>query len=215
MAASRFEQTRINQLISTYGPDEPPRLPLNFGDYLSILWRIDTHADDAGRVKYYRRCSSALAEALGLSDRRMVRFVDSAEPGDVYNQLANVPYQATKRLLVDAHDRKAAIRQLLLLRADVIRVGTYQGTGGARTWPGSGIEDDNLRERVFAVLFTALQSQYANFGRLLFVTDIVLGDLLIGEEPSDEMSLQNLVELFRYPHPDDPKTRSMFYGEAI
>ncbi|MBL8156778.1 MAG: hypothetical protein JNM70_21555, partial [Anaerolineae bacterium] len=56
------ERTRISQLTSTYGPDDPPKMPLDFGDLLSILWRLDKHAEDTARVRYYRRCAVSLAD---------------------------------------------------------------------------------------------------------------------------------------------------------
>ena len=46
---SRFEQARINQLISSYAPNDPPRLVLDFGDMLSLVWRLDK---SAGPVSY-------------------------------------------------------------------------------------------------------------------------------------------------------------------
>ena len=81
---SRFEQNRISQLTSTYGPDEPPRLALDFGDYLSILWRLDQHASSPVRVKYYRQCAKALATALSIHDRSVYRLVENTAPGELY-----------------------------------------------------------------------------------------------------------------------------------
>ena len=63
---TRFEQARIQQLVGTYSPEAIPRVPLDFGDFLSLLWRIDHHADHSGRVRYYSRCALALGEALSL-----------------------------------------------------------------------------------------------------------------------------------------------------
>lgn len=204
------DQTRIEQLTSTYGPDEPPRLPLDFGDYLSLLWRLDKHASHPAKVKYYRQCALGLAEGLGLKGRSIFRLVEVTLPGEIYKQIANAPYRGTNHL-IDAHDRKAAITQLMQLRADVLKIGTYQDQWPV-SWPGSGIIDTELRERVFAVLFTALQGQFGNFGRLLLVVDIVLADLLLGIQPIREIPLAQLISDFRYPNPADSRVRWEYYS---
>jgi hypothetical protein len=203
------EQVRIRQLLSTYAPNEVPQLPLDFGDFLSLLWRIDKAAGDVARVRYYQKCGLALSSALGLKNRSLYRLVEQTQPGELYTQLPNAPYRGTLRL-VDAQDRKAAIRQLAQVRVDVMRMGTYdeQWTGG---WPGSGITDLELRDRVFSVLFTALQGQVANYGRLLLVIDIVLGDLLLGMDAPDGVTMARLVQHFGYPDPRDPQTHSQFF----
>lgn len=211
---SRLEQTRISQLTSTYGPDEPPRLSLDFGDYLSILWRLDVYANQPARVKYYRQCAHALGAALGIQNRSVYRLVEHTPPGQLYQQLPNAPYRGTSRL-IDAHDRKAAIKQLAELRQDVLKIGTYQDQWPV-SWPGSGIVDAELRERVFAVLFTALQGQFGSFGRLLLVVDIVLSDLLLGfHQEVKEVKLDQLVKEYQYPDPNDGRVRWSYYSDEI
>lgn len=205
------ERTRITQLTSTYSPDEPPRLPLDFGDLLSLLWRLDTHAEQPARVRYYKRCLLSLADGLGLKQTVFYRMIDMVTPGQLYQQLPNLPYRGPERL-VDAKDRKAAIAQLCTLRLDILRIGTYQDAWPV-SWPGSGIMDGELRDRVFAVLFTALQGQYENFGRLLLVVDIVLGDLLVNMEQSRDISLHRLIAEHDYPDFNDARIRSAFYTE--
>ena len=207
---SRFEQTRIDQLTSTYGPDEPPRLPLDFGDYMSLLWRLDQSADMPNRVRYYRQCALAVGMGLDLRGRSVFRLVENTSPGDLYRQLPNAPYRGTTRL-IDAHDRKAAIAQLVELRADILKIGTYQDKWPV-SWPGSGIIDTELRERVFAVLFTALQGQFENFGRLLLVVDIVLADLLLGIQTAREVALPQLIAEYSYPNPTDSRVRWEYYS---
>lgn len=209
---NRVEQTRISQLTSSYGPDEPPRLPLDFGDYLSILWRLDKHAEDSAKVKYYRRCAMALNAGLDLRGRPIARMMEVTPPGQIYQQLPNAPYRESSRLL-DAQDRKAAIAQLAKLREDILGIGTYHDQWPV-SWPGSGIMDTELRERVFAVLFTALQGQYENFGRLLLVVDIVLSDLLLGMHQMKEISLHTLIAEYDYPNFADPKVRTAFFSES-
>jgi hypothetical protein len=209
---NRIQKTRISQLTSTYGPDEPPRLPLDFGDYLSLLWRLDKHADQPSKVKYYRKCAIALAAGLEIQGRSVFRLVEHTTPGQLYIQLPNAPYRGTNRL-VDANDRKAAIAQLAQLRADILRIGTYHDQWPV-SWPGSGIIDTELRERVFAVLFTALQGQYENFGRMLLVVDIVLADLLLGIQPTREVNLHQLIAEFGYPNFTDRGVRQLYYAEA-
>jgi len=205
---SRFEQSRITQLISLYSPDEPPRVPLDFGDYLSLLWRLDNSAELPNRERYYRQCVQTLGTALGLKNHAIFRLVESTETGNMYSQLPNLPYRSASRF-VDAKDRKAALTQLIDLRGDTLRVGTYSDNwdGG---WPGSGILDDDLRERVFAVLFTALQGQYANFGRLLLVVDIVIGNLIFGFDEPPEIPFAQLTAEFGYPDPRDERVRRDF-----
>ncbi len=208
------ERSRIQQLTSSYGPDEPPRFALDFGDFLSLLWRLDKHAEDAARVKYYRRCDLSLGEGLGLRGRSLYKMVEQTQPGHMYQQLPNAPYRGTNRLL-DAQDRKAAIRQLAQLRLDVLSIGTYHDQWSV-SWPGSGIMDVELRERVFAVLFTALQGQYQNFGRLLLVVDIVLSDLLIGiQQDVKEISLHRLIAEYGYPNFQDSKIKATFYSGSL
>ncbi len=208
MQPSRFEQARITQLTSLYSPDDPPRLPLDFGDYLSLLWRIDNSGTQPNRERYYRQCVQALGAALGLRAHPLYRLVEITPTGQLYDQLPNVPYRSSNRF-VDAKDRKDALAQLINLRCDTLRVGTYNETwvGG---WPGSGLNDNELRERVFAVLFTALQGQFANFGRLLLVVDIVIGNLLIGFDDSPEVALAQLTGEFGYPDPRDERIRREF-----
>lgn len=204
--------TRIDQLTSTYGPDEPPRLPLDFGDYLSLLWRLDKSADQPHRVRYYRQCALALGAALNLSGRSVLRLVEVTPPGSLYQQLPNAPYRGTTRL-IDAHDRRAAIAQLVELRADVLKIGTYQDHWPV-SWPGSGIIDTELRDRMFSVLFTALQGQFDNFGRLLLVVDIVLANLLLGMELAQEVTLRQLVTEFNYPNPTSSRVRWEYYSSG-
>lgn len=208
--SNRIEKTRISQLTSTYGPDEPPRLPLDFGDLLSLMWRLDKHADDPAKARYYRKCALSLATGLSLKSSSIYRLIELTQPGQIYDQLPNAPYRGTDRL-VDAQDRKAAIAQLVQLRLDILRVGTYHDEWPV-SWPGSGIMDTDLRERVFAVLFTALQGQYENFGRLLLVVDIVLSDLLIGMHYMKEVSLTQLIGEFGYPNFQDTKIRAAYYS---
>ncbi len=207
---NRLKQTRLDQLTSTYGPDEPPRLPLEFGDYLSLLWRLDSCAGQPNRVRYYRQCALALGLALELDGRGVFRLVENTPPGALYQQLPNTPYRGTARL-IDAHDRKAAIAQLVELRADVLKIGTYQDHWPV-SWPGSGIIDTELRDRVFAVLFTALQGQFDSFGRVLLVVDIVLADLLLGIQPVKDVPLQRLIAEFSYPNPTDSRVRWEYYS---
>ncbi len=208
MQHTRFEQARIQQLIGLYSPEAVPKLPLDFGDFLSLLWRIDHHAEHAGHRNYYHACAAALGAALELPPKLML-VVETAAAGEIIHSLYNVPYRGGERL-VDAPDRKAALTQLLTMRDDTMRIGTYQ-EGWARGYPGSGIVDTELRERVFAVLFTALQGQFSHYGRLLLVLDIVLGDLLLGTGCAQECSLEMLVNDFEYPDPNDPDVRRHYH----
>ncbi len=203
---------RVNQLTSPYSPLTPPQLPLDFSDFLSLVWRVDRHADQPHLVAYYLRCLDALARALGFHRKGLGRLLTSTPPGSLCRSLSNVPFRETGRL-VDASSRKAAIDQLVRLRGDVVAIGAYQ-YDWLVGWPGSGIADDELRERVFATLFTALRGQYQYFGRLLLVMDIVLQELLLGTRGVNEFSLGTLIERFGYPDPEDPAVRNLFRGES-
>jgi hypothetical protein len=202
---------RVNQLTSPYSPLSPPQYPLDFSDLLSLAWRIDRHADQAHLVAYYLRCLAALTRALGYHTKGLGRLLTSTQPGSLCRSLSNVPFRGTGRL-VDASSRKAAIDQLVRLRSDIVAIGAYQ-YDWLVGWPGSGIADNELRERVFATLFTALRGQYQYFGRLLLVVDIVLQELLLGTRNVKEFSLGTLIERFGYPDPEDPVVRSLFRGE--
>lgn len=203
---------RVNQLTSPYSPLRPPQLPLDFSDYLSLLWRIDQHEDQPNLVTYYTRCASSLSGALGFEKRALGRLIRVAEPGSLYYSLSNTPFRETARL-VDASARKAAIDQLVRLRSDVLAIGAYQHEWMIG-WPGSGILDEELRERVFATLFTALRGQYHHFGRLLLVIDIVLQELLLGSRLMTEFSLGTLIDRYDYPDPEDADVRALYLGMA-
>jgi hypothetical protein len=206
-----FDQFRIDQLLSTYGPEQPPSLPLEFGDYLSLLWRQD-HAGSERRAQYYKRCTQSLATALGLAEREIGRLARGSPPGGVYDALENVPYRLSDRA-VDAADRRAAIRQLLRLRSDVLQIGVYDQHWDG-TWPGSGIVDGDLRDRIFAVLFSALPGQFPSFARLLLVTDIVLQELLTGARRGPSILLYALIREYGYPDPALPEVRALYVNET-
>ncbi len=201
---------RVNQLTSPYSPLRPPQLPLDFSDYLSLLWRIDRHVEHQNLITYYTRCAAALARALGIENKGLGLMVRVTEPGKVYVSLSNAPFRGTGRL-VDAAARKAAIDQLVRLRSDVLSIGAYQHDWQIG-WPGSGILNEELRERVFATLFTALRGQYIHFGRLLLVIDIVLQELLLGTRLVTDYSLGTLIDRFDYPDPEDPAVRALYLG---
>ena len=208
---NRSDEHRIRQLTSPYSPHNPPQLPLDFGDFLSLIWRIDRHAAQGNLVSYYSECAYALAKAFEFDQKSLGRLIRTAEPGRLYESLSNVPFRETGRLL-DASARKDAIQQLARLRADVLSIGAYQHDWVVG-WPGSGVLDAELRERIFATLFTALRSQYTHFGRLLLVIDIVLHELLLGQRAMTEVSLGTLIDQFGYPDPENPAVRALYAGD--
>jgi hypothetical protein len=73
--------------------------------------------------------------------------------------------------------------------------------------------DAELRERIFATLFTALRGQYSHFGRLLLVIDVVLLELLLRTRAMPEFSLGILIDRHGYPDPEDPNVRALYRGE--
>jgi hypothetical protein len=208
---NRSDEYRIKQLTSPYSPQNPPQLPLDFGDFLSLIWRIDRHAAQDSLVDYYAACARALTKAFEFDQKSLGRMIRSTEPGRLYESLSNVPFRETGRLM-DASARKDAIYQLARLRSDVLSIGSYQHDWLVG-WPGSGVLDPELRERIFATLFTALRSQYAHFGRLLLVIDIVLHELLLGERAMVEVSLGTLIDHYGYPDPENPDMRALFAGQ--
>jgi hypothetical protein len=205
------DQNRISQLTSPYSPFNPPQLPLDFSDYLSLVWRIDRHAPQENLVRYYTLCTRALMKAFQFDQKSLGRVVRTTQPGQIYSALSNVPFRETGKL-TDASARKAAIFQLVQLRSDVLSIGTYQHDWVVG-WPGSGVMDAELRERIFATLFTALRSQYSHFGRLLLVIDYVLQELLIGTRSMTEFSLGMLIDRYEYPDPEDAGVRELYRGE--
>lgn len=209
---SYSDDGRITQLTSPYSPHSPPQLPLDFSDYLSLLWRIDRAASQPGQVRYYTQCARALARTFQFDQRSLGRMVKTTEPGYVCEALSNVPFRDTGRLM-DASARKSAIQQLVRLRSDVLSIGAYQHDWVVG-WPGSGVIDAELRERIFATLFTALRGQYSHFGRLLLVIDIVLQELLLGTRIFSDFSLGILIDQYGYPDPEDPAVRALYRGEV-
>jgi hypothetical protein len=206
--AVQGDQQRIMQLVSPYSPTTPPQLPLTFGDYLSLLWLIDHCDGDSGREAYYRKAADSLSRALGFEKRSMCRLVQNTPAGGIYAVLENAPYRGTI-WLVDAQDRRAAMRQLLSMRDHIVAMGVSRSRWQLG-WPGSRLSDVELRERLFAVFFTAFDSQYSHFSRLLLVIDIVLQELLLGDRVSREVSLIRLIKEYGYPDPDDAMTLVLY-----
>ncbi len=199
------DQPRIAQLISPYSPATPPQFPLGFGDYLSILWRLDQSAANPAREAYYRQCALALARGLGFDQRSLGRMVERTAAGSICESLQKVPYQGTS-WLVDAQDRREVIRQLVDLRQHILAMGAYRDSW-TLGWPGSRLTDGMLREHVFAVLFTAFEGQFSHFSRLLLVIDIVLQELIMGTCDGKEISLTRLSQEYGYPDPDSAVAR--------
>ncbi len=202
-----FDELRIRQLLSAYDLKAPPALPLEFGDYLSILWRLDRAAEQGVGIVYYRRCEQVLCTALDLAGTTFGKLVRTTLPGSIYEALPNLPYRDGERR-VDAADRKAAIAQLLRMRADILHMGSYQQTWATR-WPGSGIQDPELQERMFAILFSAMPSQFMPFSRLLYIIDIVLQELLLGTRRGEGILLHTLVAEHGYPDPAARETAQL------
>lgn len=203
-----FDHLRIAQLVSPYSPDEAPSLPLDFGDYLSVVWRLDQAGRRGRAVPYYRRCERALSGALRLTETELDNAVRHTAAGRIGAELSNVAYRGNERR-VDATDRKAAVAQLWTLRSDLLTMGTY-AESWQPGWPGGGIEDEELRDRVFAILFTALPSQFPPYARLLPLADIVLQELLIGTRRGESHLLHHLVRDHGWPPPLSVETRALF-----
>ncbi|MBK8020132.1 MAG: hypothetical protein IPK19_01595 [Chloroflexi bacterium] len=207
------DQSRAAQLISAYAPYDPPRLPLDVGDLWSLLWRLDRTTRMPNRERYYRSCALALCRGMGLEKHPIYRFIDQTPAGEVYQLLPTVVYRVRGRSL-DAHDQKAAVEQLVRLRDDILRIGVYPESW-ANKWPGSGIQDVELRERVFAVLFTALNGQFGGFVRMLLVIDIVVANLLIDIQLPEEIALGRLIKAYQYPDPADAQMRDLYLVDEL
>ena len=208
---NRSDQNRIRQLTSPYSPFNPPRVDLEFGDFLSLLWQADLNASKPELAQYYVQCSRALARGLDIENTLLGRIVKTTVPGHLCDALENVPFRESPRLN-DASARKAAIHQLVSLRSDVLKIGSYQ-YDWVVGWPGSGIADPELRERVFATLFTALRGQYDHFGRLILVIDIVLQEMMLGTRDAKEVTLWMLIDRYGYPDPEDEAVRALYRSE--
>ncbi|MBN1966794.1 MAG: hypothetical protein JW910_19230 [Anaerolineae bacterium] len=202
-------QQGIAQLTSTYSPTQPPQLPVSFGDYLSLLWRIDHSAEHGSREVYYRQCATAVARGLEFDEHPLERIVRAAPVGEVCAALASVPYRKSRGRLVDAHDQAEAIRQLVALRDHILTMAAYHEQW-TLSWPGSRVVDVELRERLFAVFFTAYDSQFRHFSRLILVIDIVLQELLLGDRKEREVSLIRLIKTCGYPDPESASTRAQY-----
>jgi hypothetical protein len=183
-------------------------LPLTFGDYLSILWRIDRSTALPNRETYYRQCATAIARGLDFEGRSIHRLARLTAAGAICITLENAPYRATN-MLIDAQDRRAAIRQLIDLRTHILTMAAYR-EAWTLGWPGSRLSDTELRERLFAVFFTAFNGQFHHFSRLILVADIVLQELMLGDRQVREISLIRLIKEYDYPEPDSAKVREQY-----
>ncbi len=204
------DQRRVGQLLSSYSPADPPELTMTFSDFLSLLWRLDYSAGEPKKESYYRQCADAVAHGLAFENRSLYRMLSTSPAGGVCWSLQNAPYRGTTRL-VDAQDRRDAIRQLVDLRGQILTMAAYRERW-TLGWPGSRMTDVELRERLFAVFFTAFDSQFENFCRLLLVVDIVLQELLLGDRIERRISLIRLIKEFGYPDPGSSAVRAQFNG---
>jgi hypothetical protein len=183
---------------------------MTFADFLSLLWRLDAAGGDPKREAYYRQCADAVARGLAFESRSLYRMLINTQAGEICRSLQNAPYRGTARL-VDAQDRRDAIRQLVDLRGQILTMAAYRDRW-TLGWPGSRMTDVELRERLFAVFFTAFDSQFAHFSRMLFVVDIVLQELLLGDRVERQISLIRLIKEFGYPDPSSSAVRAQFNG---
>jgi hypothetical protein len=204
------DQQRVTQLLSPYSPATPPKLAMTFADFLSLLWRLDAAGGDPKREAYYRQCADSVARGLAFENRSLYRMLINTPAGEICRSLQNAPYRGTARL-VDAQDRRDAIRQLVDLRGQILTMAAYRDRW-TLGWPGSRMTDVELRERLFAVFFTAFDSQFAHFSRMLFVVDIVLQELLLGDRVERQISLIRLIKEFGYPDPSSSAVRAQFNG---
>jgi hypothetical protein len=173
-----------------------------------LLWRIDRSAGHPHRELYYRQCAEAVSRGLSFDRRSMSRLVQVTEAGKIYAALDNAPYRGTVRFL-DAQDRRAALHQLLDIRGHILAMASHRERW-TLGWPGSRLSDVELRERLFAVFFTAFEGQFRHFSRLLIVGDIVLQEMLLGDRDRREVSLIRLINEFGYPDPDNVRVRVQY-----
>ncbi len=145
---------------------------------------------------------------MGFEQRSLYRLIQTTPAGKIYASLPNAPYRGTERL-VDAHDRQTAIRQLADIRDHILAMGAYRSEWKLG-WPGSRLSDVEMRERLFAVFFTAFEGQFTHFSRLLLVVDIVLQEMLLGDRQNREISLIRLIREYGYPDPHSSSVRQQF-----
>ena len=69
-----------------------------------------------------------------------------------------------------------------------------------------------MRERLFAVFFTAFDGQFRPFSRMILVIDIVLQELLLGVRKLQEISLIRLIQDYGYPDPHNAAVQAQFVG---
>src|SRR5437879_1364883 len=103
-----LDQPRVSQLISPYSPDNPPKLPLGFSDYLSLLWRLDRAVEHQGQSQYYRACAITLLAALKFKDAPLDVLMRDTPPGHIYSSLDQLPAQQPEKWM-DVEERQVAI----------------------------------------------------------------------------------------------------------
>ncbi|MBN1966793.1 MAG: hypothetical protein JW910_19225 [Anaerolineae bacterium] len=199
---------RVRQLRSAYTPDDEPALPLDCGDYLSLLVRLedtqrklDVHGahDPLLRQRdWYEGCCRALGQALGLAGS-VLDTLDAAyayDLRDLCNRLR--PELRQRHGTFEAVYVEIAISGLLRQRADILRAGrsVHHVTGG----PGSGLKDEALKARIQALYFDRFDADLLHFSlQLLAIDDLLLELLPVRVGPP--VTLARLRAEYGYPLP--------------
>ncbi len=212
-----MELARVRQLRSPYDTRQDPQLPLGFGDYLSLLFRLDeqsTLLQERGEVDplllrraWYLACCSALCRALALQGTAF-DTLHEAKPYDPRQIVAGLrPSLRAQHGPFQAVYYEIALGGLLRQRADVLRMG--RSVTHLRGGPGSGIADKALQARIHDVYFTRFDEGLLNFSRHLLDIDRLLEDLL----PLDigpPVELARLRSEFGFPDRADARWRMAF-----
>ncbi len=216
-SADSLAFARVRQLRSAYDPGSALELPLGFGDYLSILFRLDEQnrlIEELGPVEplplrqaWYVACGTALRDALSLKDTAFDRVAHERpyDPRQIVSDLRQA--LRAQHGVFQAVYYEIAIGGLLRQRADILRAG--RSVTHVEGGPGSGITDEALRARIQAVYFTRFDEALLNFSRQLLDVDALLEELLpMAVAPPVELA--RLQAEYNYPTAADPRWAPAF-----
>ncbi len=209
----------VRQLRSAYAPASEPELPLGFGDYLSLLYRLDEQdrlIEERGaanalplRRSWYLGCCSALRGALLLTDTAF-DTLPGEKPYDP-RQIVNGLRQGLRERhgVFQAVYFELAIGGLLRQRADILQA--RRSVSYLEGGPGSGITGEALKTRIQQVYFTQFDEALLAFSRQLLALDALLVELLpitVGQP----VELAELRSQYNYPDGSDHRWTAAFTG---
>ncbi len=211
------ELEAVRQLRSLYDTRSDPALPLGFGDYLSLLFRLHEHnhlLQEAGgtgnlprRRDWYTACCGALCQGLGL-EQTSLDTAATEKPYDLRQIVSGLrPLLRSKHGAIQAAYYEIALGGLLRQRGDILRAD--RSVRYAQGGPGSGITDEALRARIESIYFTRFDRDLLEFSRQLVTLDALLLDLMpvtVGEP----VAIDRLRAEYGYPDRRDPQWGGVF-----